>query len=350
MKYGIMTFHNIPNMGALLQGLALCKVYRSLGVDCDIIDYECENIVNREIRFHPNPNPIKNIIDKYLLWPRFKKKIDACQRYMNARQVFSKEKYNCNNIKDANLIYDVFISGADMIWNLVVTGYDLNYMLNFVDNNKIRIACGSSVGDSWALEDYNIVQSLLLKYDSIAVRESDTCELIKSMGIECLLVCDPTMLIEPSEWIEQAVVPKEKGYVLVYFGYPEILKSAREYAKREGLKLIIMNWGFSKPGAKSVGPNTPPEWIGYFKNAAAVFTDSYHGLLFSLYLKTPVWTANTGNRIKSLLEALQLENRFVQNDPFFTDVIDFESCHKRISEMREKSLNYISKTIQICSR
>ena len=49
MRYGILTYHQIPNYGAVLQAYALCAAIRKLGYDCEIIDYQCENIVKREL-------------------------------------------------------------------------------------------------------------------------------------------------------------------------------------------------------------------------------------------------------------------------------------------------------------
>ena len=45
MKVGILTFHNIPNYGAALQAVALCNAVSKLGLECEIINYKCENII-----------------------------------------------------------------------------------------------------------------------------------------------------------------------------------------------------------------------------------------------------------------------------------------------------------------
>ncbi len=49
MKVGILTFHNIPNYGAALQAVALCNAVSKLGLECEIINYKCENIIKREL-------------------------------------------------------------------------------------------------------------------------------------------------------------------------------------------------------------------------------------------------------------------------------------------------------------
>ena len=125
MKYGIMTFHNIPNIGALLQAYSLCMVIRSMGYDCEIIDYECDNIVKRELCYHPHPNLLKDLVLR-LFWHKSKKKIKLCQEYMRSKHLYSLQSYDKRNIIESNKIYDSFISGSDMIWNLDVTGYDYN--------------------------------------------------------------------------------------------------------------------------------------------------------------------------------------------------------------------------------
>ena len=49
MKIGIITFHDTTNFGSLLQTYGLYKKISDFGYDCDIINYQCENIVKREI-------------------------------------------------------------------------------------------------------------------------------------------------------------------------------------------------------------------------------------------------------------------------------------------------------------
>lgn len=62
MKYGILTFHNIPNIGVLLQAYGLCTTIRKLGTECDLIDYHCDNIIYRELTFHPAVGFLRNVL------------------------------------------------------------------------------------------------------------------------------------------------------------------------------------------------------------------------------------------------------------------------------------------------
>lgn len=74
MKYGILTYHNIPNIGAVLQAYALCIKLREFGVDCEIIDYQCENIIQRELKAPYFLNPIKRLVYKLVYEKKKRKK------------------------------------------------------------------------------------------------------------------------------------------------------------------------------------------------------------------------------------------------------------------------------------
>lgn len=74
MKYGIITYHGIPNLGAILQGFALCNYVRECGLECDIVNYKCKNLEERELQYHKASNPLRDIIKKILYGKKSKKK------------------------------------------------------------------------------------------------------------------------------------------------------------------------------------------------------------------------------------------------------------------------------------
>lgn len=90
---------------------------------------------------------------------------------------------------------------------------------------------------------------------------------------------------------------------------------------------------------------SPNEWLSYLKDADAVFTNSYHGLLFSLYFNKPVWTDNQSNRVQALLKRLNLECCNLKNDTTCSDVIDYHQCNKLIQSFREDSLEYLKSAL-----
>ena len=346
MKIGILTFHNIPNVGALLQAYALCMAFRKQGADAELIDYTCPNIAKRELIFHSTGNLLKDLVLKLLVYPKSKRKIEACQQFMKDQRMYSLQPYTHDSLSEANGKYDAFISGSDMIWNLSVTDYDWTYFCDFVAAGKKIFAYGSSIGGVWENNDIDRVKQLLSRYSRVGVRESDTCATLNSFGISAVNVCDPTMLLTADDWSKIAVKPKERDYVLVYFCNKNNIQAANEYAARHGLKVLALNWGLPIRGAKSVAPMSPREWIGYFLHASAVFTGSYHGLVFSLYFQKPVWTDNPSNRVGSILQKLGIEPCLYKGAWNMDYRIDYPQVTEGIATFRKESLAYLQDIIK----
>lgn len=196
--------------------------------------------------------------------------------------------------------------------------------------------------------DLEHIKHLLKRFRLLSTRETDSCEYIKiSLGIDCKQTPDPTFLLTTKEWMTFVKKPTIQNYVLVYFPYPKILSAAKEYAKKNGEKVIVINNNLPIRGVKNVALFSPVEWLGYIANADAVFTDSFHGLLFALYFEKKVWTANHGNRITSLLRQLELENCFIENDTMFHYRIDYERCRRAIEEIRYSGISYLRTMLSI---
>lgn len=341
MRVGILTFHNIPNIGALLQAYSLCVIIRKLGVDCDIIDYTCENIRKRELQCPKRGHFFRDLIIRFFFWPKERRKIKVCQAFMKNQNLYSRKRYTLENLKELNADYNILISGSDMIWNLDVTGNDWSYFLDFADSKTRKVSYGSSIGGKWGKGDLNRVKMLLSRYDKISVRESDTCEQIRKLGLDCSLVADPTMLLTSDFWLGLTSSPPDKNYVLVYFPTTENLKAAKDYAKKNKKEVWVMNWYRTIKGVKNISPDSPIDWLTYIRYADAVFTNSYHGMLFSIYFNVPFWIGNYGNRITSFLQVLGLEERMIKNDLNYESPIDYERVNVIIDELRRGSLEYI---------
>lgn len=349
MKYGIITFQNTLNCGACLQAYALCKFLRNNGIECDILDYQCESIVDRELRFHKSSNVIKTIANYFLTWQKQKKMNYHFLDIMRQENMLS-HVYNPETICSANDEYDGFITGSDQVWNTKITNRDYNFFLDFADAKKTKIAFSTSIGEMWKEEEKQKIISLLRKYNSISVREDIDVNVIEKLtGISTRHVCDPTMLLQDNEWRKIAIKPRETGYILLYNPESGVEKIAKEYSKKTGKKLIWIGTGKVKLGNKRGKTVIPAEWIGYIANADAVFTDSYHGLLFSLYFEKPVWTVynrKRGSRQESLYKKLDIYDCKFSKDTGFEKTIDYKKCTSNIKSFRSESARVILSAIK----
>ena len=227
-----------------------------------------------------------------------------------------------------------------MIWNPEINGFDRSFLLDFTNNEKRRFSYGSSIGVKLKRQWEKQFKQNLRRFVAISVREPDTQERIRKMGFPCEYVADPTMLLNFREWQKEIRSVPESGYVLAYFPYPSILESARRYARISKKRLIVLRTGMiSRIENKTI--YSPEEWLSYVYGADAVFTDSYHGLLFSLYFHKPCWTNNQGNRVQTLLEEFGLQKCYIDNDPEFQNSIPFDKCEEQMQAFRIKSMMFL---------
>ena len=347
MKCGIMTFFGIPNYGAVLQAYSLCKVIREMGISCELINYVCNNIVKRELTPRKTSNIIKNTA-RYILWKKYsERRIKECSDFISDKKMIGSTVYTSDKLSEANDVYDVFISGSDMIWDDHITAGDLSYFLPFAEEEKPKIAYGSSDGNGLVnLESAKI--EMLRKYDHIGVRESDSYHNLINHGIDCSLVADPTMLITAESWAEMCTCSLESKYVLVYFPSEVLLSAAKNYASKHNTEIWVIadhnKWGRK---VKCVHIYSLYDWLSLIKNAEAVFTDSYHGVLFSMYFNKPFFTNNNGNRVSTLLTKFSLGERYIGNNPDYSAKIDYNKVNEEIYDFRAFSLNYLKNALKV---
>ena len=137
MKIGILTFHDTSNFGSYLQTYGLYKKIKDLGYSCEVIDYQCNSIIEREVippfKFTVNPRLV--LIE--LLFNRVRrKKYNNLLNLLYSMMSLSKrvERSNINTLANS---YDKFFVGSDIVWGLDITKNDTTYFLDFVrDKNK----------------------------------------------------------------------------------------------------------------------------------------------------------------------------------------------------------------------
>lgn len=351
MKYGIVTFHRTLNPGATLQAYALCERLRRFGVDCDVLDYRCASVERREYAFQKASSPLKNVAKRALWLASAAKRRNQEKRFFATLKnagMLSAKVYDAASLKDANDVYDGFITGSDQVWNLNITENDWNFFLAFAAEEKRRYAFSASVGEFWSDDKNDEIVKLLRRYRLASARESmDVATLNEKYALNFEHVCDPTMLLTADEWARLAVRPNESDYVLLYAPKTGVEKAAELYAKKHGKKLVRMGSGkVALREKKTTISVTSEEWIGRIANAAAVFTDSYHGLLFSLYFQKPVWSAYSGNRASrqtSLFKRLDLRDCVYERPEDLDREIDYSVYAPRIDAFRKESEAFLQK-------
>lgn len=341
MKYGILTFQNAPNYGAALQAFALGSFLRSNGIDCEIIDYQCDSINEKERCIAINGGIFTKI--NYLMFhhKKIKLKIEGHDAFMRQSGLLSRRTYNRKNISSANNEYDAFITGSDQVWNTKLTNSDFSYFLDFASENKKRISYAASAAEEWSQEESIEIGTLLGRYSQLYLREESlTSYLQEHFNLNAYTVADPTMLLTPDDYKKMALRPKESSYVLVYYPTSRLLEKAKKYAEKKGLSVVVISSGMSRKEYIKVLPKDPYEWLGYILYADAVFTSSYHGLLFSLYFKKSVWgeyDRKRGSRWESIINKLGIKECIVDSENENLNSVNYNVCEAEMNAFRDES-------------
>lgn len=346
-RIGILTFHRTTNFGSYLQTYGLYKKIQDLGYECEIIDYRCPAVEERENLARSNKKGLRNFAKRILLQPALDRKAKSLSDFSSEYMRFS-ESYNPNNIINANNSFDKFIVGSDIVWGIDITGCDLNYFLAFAEDSKKKFAFSASVGNETNAHSDEI-KPLLNRFDKIAVREKSAADWVRRISDKSAeWVCDPTMLLTVDEW--KNVIPVEqieRDYVLVYFSNPgkKAIRDAIKYARENNKKVLYINYGLREKDVVNIKPKSLNEFVSYIAFADHVFTASYHGMLFSLYFEKELtfYTRDHASRMISLSERLGIQEQLGDNksiENYFP--IDYSLVDKKISDFRDDSIRVLS--------
>lgn len=353
MKAGLITFHFVNNYGGLLQTYALYRtINEKLGIECEVIDYRNWFIrMTDAIRQFPISVHRKEINAGLVTMRERKERKRKFNLFIEQNIKLSKRYNSRKKLKNEPPKYDKYVCGSDQIWNPVITGgVDSAYFLDFVSDKKNTVSYAASFGTSGLpVKSKGAISKYLSRIEHISVREKEGSELVKEMtGKEAVQLIDPTFLIAKEEWEALAKNPKiDDEYILVYMMQRDdsVYEYARKLKERTGLKLVdISRYGYMPENIDTrVIDAGPREFLGLFKNARYVCTNSYHGFVYSIIFEKELCLVpckRFTSRIENLMQLLNLEsgknideNNMVKYDPAY--------IRKIIDRERDKSFTYL---------
>lgn len=348
----MLTFHRSTNFGSYLQTYALYRKICDLGCDCEVIDYRCPAIEEREGLATKVRGP-KDLARRLVYGPAIEKKRRALAGFAEENMAFSRVVTPEDKpiLADA---YDIVVAGSDIVWGRDITDGDYTYFLDFVGNRAKKVSFASSVGDYDPRDDDAAVARFLRRMDRISVREDGAVDWVRRLaGKSAEVVCDPTMLLTAEEW-ERCVEPRffGGGYVLVYFDSPDgsCLRDARIYAERHGLSVKFVNYHRPAKGVENVKPASLSDFLGLVKCADSVFTASYHGMLFSLYFRRDMrfYTRCHSTRVLSLAKRVGVLDRCGDGSRGEEiPAIDWPLVDQGIAEFRTESIAVLKEMMSL---
>lgn len=367
---GIITIHKINNYGSVLQAYALQKACEELGYKTQIIDYCFPNGFHDHNKFATaaDSQPSEPTWIKALFGLALKRQHKGIGAFVTKYQHLSKKQYHSpEELKVETPGYDVYITGSDQLWSPRHCNGDPAFMLHFARDNATKISYAASIGTNEIPNELQpLYEELLGRYSKIAVREQSSVEIIRNLtGKEATVVLDPTLLLDCKKWNEIAVAKRQfkRKYILCYFlnysfnAFPYVDELAREMQKQTGYEIVRV----ARPPHNLREPHThykvgasPEEFLALVRDSEMVLTTSFHGTAFAVNYGKPVLTvvkdrnASDGRQI-SLMQALGLDSQIISVQDQLPKALqaqyDVEGEQKRLSELREASLDYLKKAL-----
>lgn len=380
MKIGITTYFNINNYGSALQAFALCNFLKQNGHTAIFLNIKEQNPVDKLFhRIHVAAiTAAKCIVNKEARETQQEiirlKQTTTTVITPETRDMFSHFEADflpsiCIGRRSLKKLassdeYGAFICGSDQIWSPLSPHLSGFKFLSFSPKHK-RIAYAPSFGVS-KIPSYNVtfIKKKLSRIDDISVREFTGAEIVKKLidkNVPVLL--DPTMLLTGEKWREiyQAQVSNKENdkYILCYFfDEPKIetITKISDFAASKGLKikvLVASNKAFLDKGAELVDGG-PLEFLQLIDNAQYVFTNSFHGCVFSVLFekkfiafgRSHSETVKQTSRIETLLKQVGAEESFYNDNQTGFMFPDTELFENSIRPLRNTSSEYLIKCLK----
>ena len=369
MRIGVYTHPLHLNYGGILQAYAMQRVLQDMGHDAVYIDW---------MPYQFKLLPIKTYFWRFLCKLKWlgRREIDVFFDFnFRYNQAYKKiNKFAKSNIQ-IHLIdsleqlkeddVDVLIVGSDQIWRPIYIENIADAYLGFAKDWDVRrIAYAASFGvDDWSEysdEQTQVCRELIKKFDAVSVREDSGVDLCRNyLGVDAQHVLDPTMLVDIKHYIRHINSCKKRYSERMCLAY--ILDEADD--KLAVLNSVAKYQGYNVRQWKNVDvPNiknpTVEEWLKGFHDAEFVFTDSFHGCVFSIIFNKPfIAFGNEGRgmaRFDSLLKMFGLEELLITSlEQFTPELVDRailrfsdNSIQQRLNELRKGSYEFLKSALE----
>lgn len=372
-RIAIVTWTKWNNYGTILQSYALYITIQRMGFNVKVLDdklissIDCVQKYGVPTKYQYLKNRIKNFF----------------QKRSSINQIIDKREKKCNDFKHKVIQYhtknvdykhlhllekkfDAFICGSDQIWTPNDIFFDPYYFLNFV-TSKPKIAYAPSIGTPNYPENKKpLVSKMLKSFSYISTREETGKRILDNLTNKPIQQClDPTLLLNGKEWIDLlhlSIRKRKQDYALCYFlGESDWYRNkVDKICEEKGLKKVMIPWLKKDinniPSSDLIIPD-PIDFLNLILNASFIFTDSYHGFIFSLQLHKEVFVfarfsdddkSSQNSRVKDFCTKLNLQQRYINknNEINLASTINFQNVDAVLNILRKDSMYYLQEALR----
>ena len=339
MKIGLLSYHKNNNYGWNLQCYALMTVLKSMGHEVTLINkmkfsnQSCwERLKNACVRIsHLNRGKSFEDVQKergVRIAPFFEKYILPRTRCIKNQKEYRKLPR-----------FDALVVGSDQVWRSKLVNPIEDYYFNFIDYPAKLISYAASFGvDVREYTTDKIVKcgNLIEKFSAVSVREQSGVKLIRDIyKWKCnpVVMPDPTLSLTEKDYRKiignRTNVNKNRGNLFCY-----ILDKTQD--KETAIEKLSTAYSL-KPRCIGLSESyiypSVEEWLGAFSDADFIFTDSFHGCVFSLIFRKPFIAY--GNSSRGLARFISLLNTFEQSERLIQSSAEIDE----LDSLKMKSLD-----------
>lgn len=358
---GILTWHYYSNFGSALQAYALQTLITRLGYNTKIINY-------RNKKFG-NPRSGTNQLKKWMsLLPLFLRNIKPLRNLklnsIRFRYDYLNETSLVTDIREMKKLlpnrFDTLVFGSDQIWAPNV--FNPIYMGVGLPNNIKKVSYAASIGLNHIPENLvEMFQKQLSTFRAVSVREDEGKQLLESIGIKPVyVVLDPTLMLDISIYrkMEKSVNIPYEPFLFCYFLNKNHLykKTVVEYAENMGLKVVGVSdnpddnkWMHT---LENINANN---FLWLVSHANTIFTDSYHGSIFSLLYHKNLFifkrfsetdSISQNSRIRRLCKLFNIDERLLDEQSVLKNTsIDYNYFEEVLKRERELSESFLANAL-----
>lgn len=344
VRIGIISEFNLhgTNYGNRLQALAL-YTYLTKHVKDSQIEYLYFDFYDKFVITKPQSVSDKFLLAKNYLFRRFRNsknkalltnRLNACNAFSQKYMSLAEEAWTWEKL--INSSFDAIIVGSDVVWSQGRNKVGRIRFLDFDTKKTYRkISYAASFGKEWIPEENEkYVINCLEKFDAISVRELSTVSFLKNYNIKSFHVVDPTLLLSRNEWEALESMPSgtkysltEIKYIFCYLLDPDykVLRYIEKWTERHNFFVVYIPHasgerdGFNLNSNRWIELNScaPDEWIWLISHAEYIFTNSFHGTVFStIFNKRFIVVKRTGqininNRMIDYLSCIGQTDKFI---------------------------------------
>lgn len=362
MRIAILTLPLYSNYGGILQCYALQTVLERMGYCTKVLSKPQYGISYYWIY----PLAVcKRLIKRYILGKDvdilraphevIRKNTDRfIKQYIN--------KYNCIDWTSgiANK-FDAIVVGSDQVWRPEYSQPIEFSFLSFLGDSKIkRISYAASFGVDeceYTEEQLKVCSSFLKKFDAVSVRETSGVKLCSDyFGVNAVQMIDPTLLLSADDYrslINNTTTRPSKGNMLIYMldKTEEKINLVNRIATEKGLTpfwLDSPDERNEKSPLKERVKMSVEQWLRSFDDAEFVFTDSFHGCVFSIIFRKQflaIGNKERGlSRFLSLFKLFDLEERLIFSSVDYKEnmpLIEYNKIFDKLSTFQNQSMSYL---------